>query len=276
MDRFSNKVLLCDCVEGMRQLPPKCIPLTITSPPFDGLRQYGGHGFDFETMATELHRITEDGGVVCWDVAEQTNGEQSGTSSAQRLFFREVGFQLHDRIYVAQLGGCRHQRSTGYINVVREVFVLSKGKPRYVNVLHDRPNITAGAPVQRNARLGNGLFRREPVPGKIRAPYGARTNLWVYTVGSAVTKDKFAYAHPALMPEQLAEDLIISYSRPGDVVFDPLTGAGTTLKMAIINGRGFLGMEIHRPYYDLALRRVAVGYDELHRRLQEQFSGVAS
>ena len=78
------------------------------------------------------------------------------------------------------------------------------------------------------------------------------------------------------MPEQLAEDLIISYSRPGDVVFDPFIGAGTTPKMAIINGRGFLGMEIHRPYYDLALRRVAVGYDELHRSLEEEFGGLAS
>ena len=170
MTNFFNKVLLCDCVDGMRLLPSKCIPLTVTSPPYGDLRHYGGHGFDFEATARELYRITDDGGIVCWEMAEQTNGEQSGTSSEQRLGFRDVGFQLHDRIYVAQAGGSRHQRSMGYLNVVQEVFVLSKGRPNYVNVLRDRPNITAGAPVRRNARLGNGLFRRESVPGKIKRP----------------------------------------------------------------------------------------------------------
>lgn len=274
---YIDTLLLCDCVDGMRRLPSNSIPLTVTSPPYGKLRDYGGHQFRFEETADELYRITEEGGVICWVVAEQTEGEQSGISSEQRLFFRRTGFRLHDRIFVGKLGGSRHQRTNGYINVVQEVFVLTKGEPRYVNVLADRPNLTAGAPVTRNARRPDGTFRREPVPDMVRAPYGKRTNLWIYEDGYIhTTRDKFAYDHPALMLESLAEDLIISYSRPRDVVFDPLTGAGTTAKMAIANGRHFLGMEIYEPYLLLAQRRVASGRKELRRRLAEEFRGLAS
>ena len=58
-----------DNVQGMRQLDDESIDLTITSPPYDNLRQYNGYSFDFENVAKELYRITKQGGVVVWVVS---------------------------------------------------------------------------------------------------------------------------------------------------------------------------------------------------------------
>ena len=174
MDRWINKLVLGDCVEGMRLLPPESIPLIVTSPPYDCVRVYGGHPFDFEAVANELYRLTEEGGVVCWQIGEQiNNGSQSGTSSMQRLYFRDLGFSLHDRLFIEQGTGCRNQRPTGYSAVIQEVFILSKGRPRHVQLIRDRKNATAGAPVKPQDReaAGGGVGRGRPgrcCPGRGR------------------------------------------------------------------------------------------------------------
>src|SRR5699024_2908795 len=97
MDRFTNEILTGDNVEIMRGMPDGCVDLTVTSPPYDGLRTYNGYSFDFEAVAKEVYRITKDGGVVVWVVGDATvKGSESGTSFRQAMHFKEVGFNLHD------------------------------------------------------------------------------------------------------------------------------------------------------------------------------------
>lgn len=48
----------------INKLADECIPLTVTSPPFDDMRVFGGHPFDFDSIAKELFRTTMPGGVV--------------------------------------------------------------------------------------------------------------------------------------------------------------------------------------------------------------------
>jgi len=92
-----NKVYNENCLATMAKIPDNFVDLTVTSPPYDGLRTYNGYSFDFENVAKELFRITKDGGVLVWVVGDQTkNGSESGTSFRQALFFKEVGFNLHD------------------------------------------------------------------------------------------------------------------------------------------------------------------------------------
>ena len=92
-----NKIYNMDCLEGMAKLPDGCIDLTVTSPPYDNLREYNGYHFDFEGIARELFRITKDGGVVVWIVGDATvKGSETGTSFKQALYFKEIGFNLHD------------------------------------------------------------------------------------------------------------------------------------------------------------------------------------
>lgn len=63
-----NTINQMDCLEGMALLPDNCIDLTVTSPPYDDLRTYNGYTFNFEKTASELYRITKEGGVVVWIV----------------------------------------------------------------------------------------------------------------------------------------------------------------------------------------------------------------
>lgn len=51
-----GKVYCQDCLSLMRQMPDKSIDLTVTSPPYDNLRDYHGYVFDFEGIAKELYR----------------------------------------------------------------------------------------------------------------------------------------------------------------------------------------------------------------------------
>ena len=61
-----------------------------------------------------------------------------------------------------------------------------------------------------------------------------RSNIWRYNNGKGFsTKDSIAYKHPAIFPEKLVDDHILSWSNPGDIVLDPFGGSGTTAKEAI-------------------------------------------
>lgn len=93
-----NTIYNEDCLATMRKMPDNYVDLTVTSPPYDNMRKYDNFSFDFHSVAQELYRITQQGGVVVWVVGDQTkNGSESGTSFKQALYFKEtVGFKLYD------------------------------------------------------------------------------------------------------------------------------------------------------------------------------------
>lgn len=265
---MQNKVFCTDCVEGMRQLPDDCIPLTVTSPPYDGLRKYGRHDFDFRAIAQELWRVTKPGGVVVWVVQDAiVKGSETGTSARQKLFFQKLGFRIYHSM-IFEPSGYSSVSTVRYGVSLQHIFVFSKDKPRNVNLICDRRNRSAGQWVRHAKRTVDGELRRQN--RRRTRTWGVRGPIWRYSVGGHhTTRDKAAFKHPALMPEKLAEDLIISFSRPGDLVLDPMAGAATTLKLALLNNRRFLGFEIHEAYYKVARHRLSMAKEEHRRRLDE-------
>lgn len=270
-----NQVLATDCIDGLKRLPPASVPMTLTSPPYDGLRHFGGHVFSFDkfsALAEELFRVTMPGGVVVWVVADGiVDGSETGTGARQKLHFQQVGFDIHHTM-VMQRKGSRWPSKVRYGDSLEFALILSKGKPRTINLLRDRPNRHAGKVQGFMRRQLDG--RQRPV-GTARPvkPWGARTAVWTYAAGGpATTKDRYAFDHSALMPEQLAEDHILSWSRPFDLILDPLCGAATTCKMALLNHRDYLGFEIHEPYHRLAVRRMWDAHALYRRRLDERLS----
>lgn len=234
-------LILGDCLDVMRTMPDECIDLTITSPPYDNLRAYNGYTFDFEGIAKELYRVTKKGGVVVWVVGDATiKGSETGTSFKQALFFKEIGFNLHDTMIYSKTG-MKNPSSNRYHQTFEYMFVISKGIPKTFNPIKDRKNKYVGI------HGGERSFRNE---------YGMRFNIWQYANGGNNTTKDDVFAHPAVFPEKLADDHIISWSNPGDVVFDPFTGSGTTGKMALINNRKFIGIEISKEYCDIAEARI--------------------
>ena len=260
-----NQIICGDCVEVMKSWPEECIDLTVTSPPYDNLRDYRGHAFDFESIAKELYRITKPGGVVVWVVGDATiNGSETGTSFRQALYFKDVcGFNLHDTM-IYQKDSRPFPETNRYYPSFEYMFVFSKGTPKTVNLIADRPNKTRGQKVASSTqRLPDGktvkVSANKTDPTRTVKKYGVRGNVWKYSPGyNKSTKDKYAYQHLAMFPEQLAQDHILSWSNPGDIVLDPMCGSGTTCKMALKLGRRFLGIDIAEEYCEIARKRVEV------------------
>ena len=123
------------------------------------------------------------------------------------------------------------------------MFVLSKGKPTFNPIMENTVN--PGGKITTTQRKKDGSKNRGAGYGNKRNSIRYRHNIWKYNVGkNQTTKDSAAFEHPAIFPEQLAEDHILSWSNPGDIVLDPFVGSGTTAKMALLNGRRYIGIDI--------------------------------
>jgi len=251
---FINKIIQGDCLEVMKNMPDNSVDLVVTSPPYDNLRDYKGYSFDFEGIAKELFRVVKDGGVVVWVIRDATiNGSETGTSFKQALYFKEVGFSLFDTMIYETNGGLPHKNR--YSNGFEYMFILSKRKPKTVNLIKDRVNTYfTGKLKTKTVREKDG----KTYPRKNISPEKSqRTNVWKYDTGFMLTtKDKNAYEHPAMFPEKLASDHIQSWSNKGDLVLDPMNGSGTTTKMAYQLGRKYIGIDISKEYCKIAEERL--------------------
>jgi site-specific DNA-methyltransferase (adenine-specific) len=247
------KLYLGDCAKVMSQFDDGCIDLTVTSPPYDNLRTYNGYVFDFEAIAQQLCRVTKPGGVVVWVVGDATiNGSETGTSFRQALYFMELGFSLHDTM-IYQKAALSFPSPGRYYDGFEFMFVFSKGKPNAINLLADRKNLTAGGKVHGTERKKDGTTSSDRAcTGNITKQIGIRFNVWrIPNPGQA------GMIHPAVFPEALARDHILSWSNPGDTVLDPMMGSGTTGKMAVNYQRNFIGIDISEEYYQIAEKRIA-------------------
>ncbi len=239
----------------MCEMEPASIDLVVTSPPYDDLRTYGGHSWDFYGVAWNLKRLLKPGGVIVWIVADATkDGSETGSSMEQALHFKRLGLNLHDTMIWNQRDSSMPDASR-YWDSWEYMFILSSGKPGRINQLRDKPNRKAG--VNNGAgekRIGGGELSRDRWEGTYAA-MGVRYNVWDLHCDKGPNRT----LHPAIFPENLARDHILSWSNPGDVVLDPFAGSGTTLKMAKENGRQAIGIEINADYVEIARKRVAQG-----------------
>ena len=256
-----------DCLELMKSIPNNSIDLTVTSPPYDNLRSYNGNisqwNFSkFQEIAKQLYRVTKDGGVVVWIVGDAViKGSESGTSFRQALYFKEIGFNIHDTM-IYDKGNCPFPDKTRYYQVFEYMFIFTKGKIKTFNPICDRKNRCGGEKIQSTTlRQRDGSLKKTSAEsnntGRTIKEYGFRFNIWSISPGkSKSTQDTYAFEHPAIFPEQLAQDHILSWSNPGDVVLDPFLGSGTTAKMAVLNNRHYIGFELDSQYFDIACKRL--------------------
>ena len=256
-------------LETMAKMPDCFVDLVVTSPPYDGLRTYNGYSFPFEDIAKELYRVTKDGGVVVWIVGDATvKGSESLTSFKQALYFKELGFNVHDTMIYRKLNPMP-VKSIRYLPRFEYMFVFSKGRPKSVNLIREK-TLATGKEKYTGTQQENGKFTDY---GKKRNLERDKYNVWDLKVGSnQSTKDKFAFKHSAIFPEQLANDHIISWSNENDLVYDPFMGSGTTAKMSILNNRNWIGSEISSEYCDIIEERVKKAFEEKRKEkyLQSQ------
>ena len=253
--------LICgDCREVMKGFEPDCVDLTVTSPPYDNLRAYNDRlvwNWDvFTGIAKQLYRVTKKGGVVVWVVGDATiKGSETGTSFRQALYFKNIGFSLHDTM-IYERDSFQKPNYNRYWACFEYMFIFSKGNPSTAIMIKDRVNSQRGKTVSsKTVRNADGSTSKRKA--HTIAEYGKRKNIWAYSTGYGKgTIDKIAYQHPAMFPEQLAHDHIISWSKEGDTVLDPMMGSGTTGKMARILNRNFIGIEKDPEYFEIARDRI--------------------
>ena len=251
--RGKMKLIHGDCREYLFTFEPDSIDLIVTSPPYDNLRTYNNSSTwgwsEFSAIATGLWRVTKPGGVVVWVVGDATiKGSETGTSFRQALFFKEIGFNLHDTM-IYEKSTSPFPMHTRYNQLFEYMFIFSKNRQPTFNPIKI-PTKTGGL----NRKIDGGYRMKD---GTIKsAKYETRKmtktmgNIWKYPVGGKKQK------HPATFPEKLAHDHIISWSNEGDTVFDPLMGSGTTGKMAKLLNRDFIGIEIDKEYFEIAKQRI--------------------
>lgn len=244
------RILVGDALAVLRGMEGESVHCVVTSPPYDGLRTYGGgYRFDFEGIARELTRVLCSGGVLCWVVNDAVvDGSETLTSCKQKIFFREVcGLLVHDTMVYEKLN-FSHPERVRYHQVFEYVFVLSKGRPRVFNGIRDKRNATAGA----IGNLGVNTFtERDGSKGvrskRVTAEWGLRGNVWRGRTRGQEEMCK-VLPHPAMMPRWLARDLVVSWSDAGDVVLDPMAGSGTVAEEGLKAGRSVIAIECNGEY----------------------------
>jgi site-specific DNA-methyltransferase (adenine-specific) len=194
-----------------------------------------------------------------WNVGDATvKGSETGSSFRQALYFMdECGLRLHDTmIYQKQSAAYpAGDKSVRYSQVFEYCFILSKGKPKTINLIRDKKNRWAG-----HSNFGTPSVRTKDGVLKqyekfVVKEFGIRDNIWKITNSKGFAhSNSEVYKHPATMPEALAEGHILSWSNPGDLVLDPFMGSGTTARMAFKNDRNWIGFEIDKEYYDLCVK----------------------
>lgn len=245
-----NKIYHGDCFEVMKEIRDNHIDLTVTSPPYDNLRTYNGFSFDFERIAKELYRITKVGGVVVWVVGDATiKNDETGSSFKQALYFKEIGFNLLDTMIYLKQNPQPLNTKKRYNPSFEYMFVFSKGNPKTINLLQEECKYAGKKSAGTARNSGKDTLSKKKIMNV--KDYKTKGNVWSYHVGG-----NKGFTHPAVFPEQLAEDHILSWSNDNDIVFDPFMGSGTTAKMAKLNNRKFIGCELSEEYIEIANKRI--------------------
>ena len=229
------------------------VDLTVTSPPYGNLRTYNNSlewNLDIcQEIINQLFIITKEGGIVVWVVNDKTvKGSKTGESFKEALMFMEAGFNLHDTMIWEKTNSMPVIKTKRYNPVFEYMFIFSKGIPKTFNPIMV-PCKCAGKLYDSTCKNIDGESGRTHKTFNINKEK-IKGNIWEIAVSQNKTN------HPAVFPEKLAYDHILSWSNEGDLILDPFVGSGTTGIAAIKLNRNFIGIDKVNDYIELSNERI--------------------
>jgi DNA modification methylase len=255
--KWLNTVQCMDCLEGMSQLPPACVDLLVTSPPYDEIREYRGYDYDLPKTGRAVYRVLKDGGIAVMVIQDQTRDFGKTLTSFRTIidWCDNAGFRLFECV-IYRKHGTEGAWWTGRFRVDHEYMpIFLKGeKPGYFNKeplkvpsKHGGKTMT-GSGNRRTDGTTTNVVRREINQTKCRG------TVWDYLM--AGDKDPLKRRHPAVFPDQIPLDFIQCFCPPGGIVLDPFMGSGSTAVAAKRLGRNYIGFDISQEYCEIARARI--------------------
>jgi len=255
--KWLNGIICMDCVEGMKQLPPNCIDMVVTSPPYDGIRKYKGFTYDLHATGKEIFRVLKDGGIAVMVIQDQTRDFAKTLTSFRTIvdWCDNIGFRLFETVIYRKYGseGAWWKNRFRVDHEYMPIF-MKGARPQYFNKEPLKVKSKHGGKVM----TGSGSRRTDGVTNKTVTRMinknKCRGTVWDYLM--AGDKDPLKRKHPAPFPDKIPYDFIQCFCPTGGIILDPFVGSGSTAVAAKKLKRNFIGFDICEEYCQIARERL--------------------
>ena len=275
-----------DCIEVVNSLPENSLHLSIFSPPYASLYTYSNSDRDmgnsvnddqfyehFDYLIADLLRATKPGRIVCVDVMNIPAMKERDGYIGLKDFrgdiiaaFKRAGFIFHSEhcAWKDPLIEATRTKALGLMHkqLCKDSTRSRAGIPQYL--LAFRKDGENPEPVAHNNGLEYFIGENEPTHGTLSHERWRRyaSPVWMdinfsNTLNAKAAREAEDERHVCPMALDLIERAVQLWSNPGDVVFDPYSGVGSTGYVAIKSGRKFVGSELKTAYFNQAVKNIS-------------------
>lgn len=247
-----------DCKKLLKKIPDESVNLIITSPPYCMGKAYEDPHDDIETFKKhhtdifeDIYRVLKPGGSICWQVGYHVSNkclipldfivyDIFSTNSASL----EIPLVLRNRIIWTFGHGLNS--SNRFSGRHETILWFTKGDQEIFNL--DDVRIPQKYPGKR--------YYKGPNKGKLSGNPLGKNPSDVWDIPNVKANHVEKTDHPCQFPIAIPKRLIKALTDSNDLVLDPFMGSGSTGIASVIEGRRFVGAEIHNHYYDIATERI--------------------
>ena len=232
-----NKIYLGDCLKIMKEISDQSVDMILTDPPYGVSRNSWDKRAPLDKMWSEFLRVIKPNGAI---VITAVQPFSSMLVNSQLNIFR------YDLVWVKSVASGQLNVNKRPLRKHEDILVFYKKQPTY------NQQFTRGEPyeIHRKINFAGKGYNQQRESSKINTGYRHPTSV-IY-----VPNPRIKGGHPTQKPVELFEYLIKTYTNKGDVVLDPFIGAGTTAIASIKAKRNYVGIEISKKYFDMALQNI--------------------
>lgn len=241
----------CDNLDFLKGLASETMNLVITSPPYNIGKEYERREplEDYlqsqAKVIKECVRVLNPGGSLCWQVGNHVDqGEVVPLDIVLYQLFKSEGLKLRNRIVWHFEHGlhCSRRLSGRY----ETILWFTKGD-EYTFEL-DSIRVPSKYPSKK--------YYKGPKAGELSGnPLGKNPgDVWIFPNVKNNHVEKTI--HPCQFPVELVERLVLSLTKPGDSVFDPYLGVGSSVLAALKHDRNGFGCDLNEDYIQIAHDRI--------------------